>query len=179
MNVADLIVKKRDGFALADAEIAFLIRRIYGWSNSRLSDGGPLYGCFPPGMAAEETLWSDTGDVAVWIGTGLQFFAGIEVGQTQHGWRWRQDLPDHRTARSRCGAYVPMISGRGLGFTGGTLDKLESIPGFKVQLSFDTIQAVLEQVGCCHDWTDRRDRAGGSQALRPSGCHGNCGVIFP
>jgi pyrimidine-nucleoside phosphorylase len=47
-----------------------------------------------------------------------------------------------------CGAYVPMISGRGLGFTGGTLDKLEAIPGFKVQLSLPRFRAVLEQVGC-------------------------------
>ncbi len=46
------------------------------------------------------------------------------------------------------GAYVPMISGRGLGFTGGTLDKLEAIPGFTVQLPLPRFRAVLEQVGC-------------------------------
>ena len=42
-----------------------------------------------------------------------------------------------------------MISGRGLGLTGGTLDKLESIPGYNVNLNYDQIRDCLEQVGCC------------------------------
>ena len=42
-----------------------------------------------------------------------------------------------------------MISGRGLGLTGGTLDKLESIPGYNVNLNYDKIRDCLEQVGCC------------------------------
>jgi len=44
---------------------------------------------------------------------------------------------------------VPMISGRGLGITGGTLDKLESIPGYRVQLSLEEIMEMMEEVGCC------------------------------
>jgi pyrimidine-nucleoside phosphorylase len=48
-----------------------------------------------------------------------------------------------------CGLHVPMMSGRGLGHTGGTLDKLEAIPGFRVQLSPDEIAAVLDLTGCC------------------------------
>ena len=47
-----------------------------------------------------------------------------------------------------CGAYVPMISGRGLGHTGGTLDKLEAIPGFRVDLDEDCFRAVTAEVGC-------------------------------
>src|SRR6202166_5061072 len=47
-----------------------------------------------------------------------------------------------------CGLYVPMISGRGLGHSGGTLDKLESIPGFNVNLSLDDFRRVLEACGC-------------------------------
>jgi pyrimidine-nucleoside phosphorylase len=47
-----------------------------------------------------------------------------------------------------CGLQVPMISGRGLGATGGTLDKLESIPGFRTDLSMDEIRDVVEGVGC-------------------------------
>jgi len=47
-----------------------------------------------------------------------------------------------------CGAYVPMISGRGLGHTGGTLDKLESIPGYQTQVSEDHLKQVVEDVGC-------------------------------
>src|SRR4029077_2231371 len=47
-----------------------------------------------------------------------------------------------------CGVVVPMMSGRGLGHTGGTLDKLEAIPGFRVGLSLDEFHAALQQVGC-------------------------------
>jgi pyrimidine-nucleoside phosphorylase len=47
-----------------------------------------------------------------------------------------------------CGGYVPMMSGRGLGHTGGTLDKLESIPGFRTALSLDELRVALRTVGC-------------------------------
>merc|ERR1719357_2105848 len=52
-------------------------------------------------------------------------------------------------ALAACGLKVPMISGRGLGITGGTLDKLESIPGYRVQLSLEEIREMMEEVGCC------------------------------
>ncbi len=51
-------------------------------------------------------------------------------------------------ALAACGAYVPMISGRGLGHTGGTLDKLEAIPGYRTTLDLDELQRVVAQVGC-------------------------------
>ena len=47
-----------------------------------------------------------------------------------------------------CGAYVPMVSGRGLGHTGGTLDKLESIPGYRTQVSGEEFECVVSDVGC-------------------------------
>ena len=47
-----------------------------------------------------------------------------------------------------CGAYVPMVSGRGLGHTGGTLDKLESIPGYRSQVSGEEFERVVSDVGC-------------------------------
>ena len=47
-----------------------------------------------------------------------------------------------------CGAYVPMVSGRGLGHTGGTLDKLESIPGYRTQVSGEEFARVVSDVGC-------------------------------
>ena len=51
-------------------------------------------------------------------------------------------------ALAACGVYVPMISGRGLGHTGGTLDKLESIPGFRTTLTEDQLRQVVSKVGC-------------------------------
>ncbi|NXL76971.1 TYPH phosphorylase, partial [Leptocoma aspasia] len=52
-------------------------------------------------------------------------------------------------ALAACGCKVPMISGRGLGHTGGTLDKLEAIPGFRVSQSPEEMRHILERVGCC------------------------------
>ncbi|PWJ21179.1 thymidine phosphorylase [Jannaschia seohaensis] len=51
-------------------------------------------------------------------------------------------------ALAACGAYVPMISGRGLGHTGGTLDKLAAIPGFRTEMQVDELQSVVARVGC-------------------------------
>ena len=51
-------------------------------------------------------------------------------------------------ALAACGAYVPMISGRGLGHTGGTLDKLEAIPGFRADVSVDLLRSIVRDVGC-------------------------------
>ena len=51
-------------------------------------------------------------------------------------------------ALAACGAYVPMISGRGLGHTGGTLDKLEAIPGYRTQVSVDALQEIVADIGC-------------------------------
>jgi thymidine phosphorylase len=51
-------------------------------------------------------------------------------------------------ALAACGAYVPMISGRGLGHTGGTLDKLDSIPGYRTQPDLDLLRQVVKEVGC-------------------------------
>ncbi len=70
-----------------------------------------------------------------------------------------------------CGVAVPMISGRGLGHTGGTLDKLESIPGFRVNLSMADYRAQLERIGVLLDWPDRPACAGRQEALRFARCH--------
>ncbi|TFL17776.1 thymidine phosphorylase [Jannaschia formosa] len=51
-------------------------------------------------------------------------------------------------ALAACGAYVPMISGRGLGHTGGTLDKLAAIPGFRTEMQADELQSIVGRVGC-------------------------------
>ena len=70
-----------------------------------------------------------------------------------------------------CGAAVPQLSGRGLGHTGGTLDKLESIPGWRAELSLDEIAAQLAR-GRCGDLCDDPDaRPGGPQALRAARRH--------
>ena len=58
------------------------------------------------------------------------------------------------------GVTVPMISGRGLGHTGGTLDKLEAIPGFNVNLPVMPVSSRTRDLWLRHDWSDRRNRSG-------------------
>ena len=76
------------------------------------------------------------------------------------------------------GLYVPMISGRGLGHTGGTLDKLESIPGFNVNLSLSEFRRILSQCGWA-DRPDRRPRSGRQKALRFARRHRHRGESVP
>ena len=64
------------------------------------------------------------------------------------------------------GVVVPMMSGRGLGHTGGTLDKLESIPGFRTDLTLAQARAQIEQLGCALIGQTAGDRAGGQEDVR-------------
>jgi thymidine phosphorylase len=69
-------------------------------------------------------------------------------------------------ALAACGAYVPMISGRGLGHTGGTLDKLEAIPGYRTHVTIEDLQEIVADIGCAIVGATGRYRAGRPAALR-------------
>ena len=75
-----------------------------------------------------------------------------------------------------CGVPVPMISGRGLGHTGGTLDKLESIPGFRVDLGVEDFRRLVRDVGACLIGQTARPRARRQEALRPARRHRDRGL---
>ncbi|WP_416915537.1 MAG: thymidine phosphorylase [Roseicyclus sp.] len=124
---------------------------------------------FAEGLASGEVTDAQAGAFAMAVCTrGLGQPARVmltnamrETGQVL---KWRLDGPvidKHSTggvgdcaslllapALAACGAYVPMISGRGLGHTGGTLDKLEAIPGYRTQVSVDDLQELVADVGC-------------------------------
>jgi pyrimidine-nucleoside phosphorylase len=148
MNVADLILKKRDGFPLAEAEMAFLIS---GYTAGRIPDYQMAAFCmavFHRGMTGEETL--SLTQAMLQSGSVLDFsgLPGRKLDKHSTGGVGDKTSLVIAPLVAATGAYVPMISGRGLGFTGGTLDKLESIPGFTVQLPLPRFRAVLETVGC-------------------------------
>jgi thymidine phosphorylase len=150
MLTQEIIRRKRDGHALSDAEIAHFI-------------GGLTTGAVSEGQAAALAM--------------AVFFNGMDIDERVSLTRammrsgavldWREaDLPGpvldkHSTGGigdnvslmlapmlAACGAFTPMISGRGLGHTGGTLDKLDSIPGYVSQPDLKLFRRVVRQAGC-------------------------------
>jgi thymidine phosphorylase len=147
MNVIDVIRAKRDGARLTDQQIDWVIR------------------AYTDGTVADEQMSAlamaillngmDRGEINRWtdamIGTGIRMdFSALD----------RPTADKHSTGGvgdkitlplaplvAACGAAVPQLSGRGLGHTGGTLDKLESIPGWRARLSTEEMLNVLREVG--------------------------------
>ena len=148
MHIPSLIEKKRDGVALTAVEIRALIG---GYVRGEVPDyqmAALAMAVFFRGMDDTETTaltmeMRDSGEVFVWP-------AGAPPKVDKHSTGGVGDKVSLILAPLLAceGVWVPMISGRGLGFTGGTLDKLESIPGFRVNLAWPEMLAQLERVGC-------------------------------
>jgi pyrimidine-nucleoside phosphorylase len=146
---AQIIQKKRDGNALTEEEIRFFIN---GFTSGELPEyqmaALAMAICFQ-GMNFDETMWLtramiESGKVVEWPRAPRSFYAD------KHSTGGIGDKVSLILAPlvACCGVKVPMISGRGLGPTGGTLDKLESIAGFRTGLSLDEFQRVTDKVGC-------------------------------
>src|SRR5258707_2707301 len=148
MRAVDILRKKRDGGELGPPEIdAFIRAATHGeWPDYQLS--ALLMAIWLKGMTGAET-------------------AHLTKAMCESGKRYRwDDLPGPKVDKhstggvgdktslilaplaAACGAIVPMMSGRGLGHTGGTLDKLEAIPGFRTRLSLEQMRAALRRTGC-------------------------------
>ncbi|XP_066525398.1 thymidine phosphorylase isoform X2 [Hoplias malabaricus] len=109
-----------------------------------------LMAIWQKGMVAEETLaltkeMKVSGHVFQWP----EEWAGLVVDKHSTGGVGDKVSLPLAPALAACGCKVPMISGRGLAHTGGTLDKLESIPGFNVHQPVDQVKQILQDVGCC------------------------------
>ena len=143
----DIIIKKRDGGALTKEEIEFFAR---GVTDGRFADyqaTALLMAIFWRGMTPQETAWLTdammrSGDVI-----DLHDIPGAKVDKHSTGGVGDKVSLILAPLAAACGLKVPMMSGRGLGHTGGTLDKLEAIPGFKVMLSVAEFRTILQQVG--------------------------------
>lgn len=147
MNPAQIIAKKRDGGTLAPAELQRLVE---GYAAGTVPDyqmAAWAMAVYLRGMSDEETAVLTEAMLA--SGATFAWPDGLQVVD-KHSTGGIGDKTSLILAPllACCGLTVPMISGRGLGATGGTLDKLEAIPGFRTNLSLDEICAVASSVGC-------------------------------
>ena len=148
MVPAVIIAKKRDGLELSRDEIADFI---HGFADEKIPDyqmAALAMAIFLRGMTAEET--ASLTDAMLASGERLQWRSGALPRVDKHSTGGIGDKTSLILAplMACCGLAVPMISGRGLGTTGGTLDKLEAIPGFRTDLDMAEIQKLTKRVGC-------------------------------
>jgi thymidine phosphorylase len=148
MLAQEIIRKKRDGGKLSGDEIAFIIS---GVTSSAVSEGqvaALAMAVFFNGMERDETValtlaMRDSGTVLDWSD-----LPGPAVDKHSTGGVGDNVSLMLAPIVAACGAYVPMISGRGLGHTGGTLDKMDSIPGYTSQPDNALFRKVVRDAGC-------------------------------
>src|ERR1700759_2365104 len=147
MRTVDLIHRKRDGEELSTDEISFLVD---GYTNGTLPDyqiSAFLMAVYFSGMTDREV--SGLTDRMVQSGEKVDLSAipGVKVDKHSTGGVGGKTSLIAAPIAAAAGVVGPMISGRALGHTGGTLDKLESIPGFRTDLSIEEFKALLAQHG--------------------------------
>lgn len=143
MRAVDLIVKKREGKRISEEEISFLMK---GYASGGIPDyqiSAFLMAAFLNGLDFEETYYLT--QAMVRSGDQLRFdqIPGVKVDKHSTGGVGDKISLILAPIAAACGCKIPMMSGRGLGHTGGTLDKLESIPGYRVFLRKEEIERII------------------------------------
>ncbi len=145
----EIIAKKRDGLALSKAEIDYIIQAYKTDSLPDYQMAALCMAIYFQGMDFEETTHLTQAMLHSGAILDLSKLPGKKIDKHSTGGVGdKVSLPLVGIVPA-CGITVPMVSGRGLGHTGGTLDKLESIPGFNVNLSVSEFMNSLEKLGCC------------------------------
>lgn len=148
MNVLDLLEKKRDGHSLSAEHIQEFVAGVVSGAVTRAQAAAMMTSIFIQGMTEDEIValtlaMRDSGDVLAWPGID-----GVFADKHSTGGVGDKVSLILAPLWAELGMRVPMISGRGLGHTGGTLDKLESIPGLSVSLPYAHLHRILGEVGC-------------------------------
>ena len=148
MRAVDIIRAKRDGNSLTREQI--------GWMVGGASDGSVpdyqlsawLMAVWLRGMSPDETTWLTDAMVRSGVRVDLSAVPGVKVDKHSTGGVGDKTSLIIAPVVAALGVPVPMMSGRGLGHTGGTLDKLESISGFRTRLTLDEFRAQVADLGC-------------------------------
>jgi pyrimidine-nucleoside phosphorylase len=148
MRPVELIQKKRDGGSLTGEEIRFLIESYTLGDIADYQMAAWLMAVYFRGQSAEETAHLTEAMLRSGEVLDLSALSGRKVGKHSTGGVGDKTSLVIAPVAAAAGVRVPMISGRGLGHSGGTLDKLESIPGFNVNLSLAEFRRAVEEVGC-------------------------------
>lgn len=149
MRTVDLIQKKRDGYALTKEEIEFFVRGVTDGSIPDYQISAMLMAIYFCGMNEDETAYltyaiRDSGDRI-----DLSDIEGIKADKHSSGGVGDKTTLVVAPLVAACGLKVAKMSGRGLGHTGGTVDKLESIAGFRTSLQVDEFRRIVRKIGVC------------------------------
>jgi pyrimidine-nucleoside phosphorylase len=148
-TLVELIARKRDGGRLTDEQIERIIGALGAGELADYQMSALLMAVFFRGMDDAETValtraMLQSGDVL-----DLSSVPGVKVDKHSTGGVGDKVSLCLAPLVAACGVPVPMVSGRGLGHTGGTLDKLEAIPGFRVNLETEAFVRIVRDVGTC------------------------------
>lgn len=146
----EIIRRKRDGHELSAAEIAFIVRGIHDGSLSEGQVASFAMSVFFRGMTVPERVALTLGLARSGITLDWRDLAlpGPVIDKHSSGGVGDKVSLMLAPIVAACGGFVPMISGRGLGHTGGTLDKLSAISGYETQPDIATFRRVVREVGC-------------------------------
>jgi thymidine phosphorylase len=147
LNIAEIIARKRNKDVLTEAEISYFVQALASGQANDAQVGAFAMAVLLNGMQTDEQVaftyaMRDSGQVLSWD------LPGPVLDKHSTGGVGDCTSLILAPALAVCGAYVPMISGRGLGHTGGTLDKLDAIPGFQTALTIDQMQTLTADIGC-------------------------------
>ena len=148
MDITRIIQKKRDGEALDSVEISAVIDGFVSGDVPEYQVAALAMAIYFQGMDESETsaltrALMDSGESLDWAGV-----EGARVDKHSTGGQGDKVSLVLAPLVASCGLQVPMVAGRGLGPTGGTIDKLESIPGYRTELAAAEIRRMTEEVGC-------------------------------